>query len=131
MTSQKAGRGKDFWIFVGTCVGIMMIGIVALYLNQLGIGINLILFGILAIVIAVLLGKEHFFRDECTKRINEKAASKAYVVTVLTMLLLLAFGKTIPIVSGASFNNIVGIIGMPGLFCLLVFTWYYRRKGDV
>ena len=130
MKTQEKRRSKDFWIFVGVCAGIMLIGVAALYFNQQGVGINLILYGTLSIAIAMLLGKEHYFQDERSKRINEQAASKAYIVTAITMILMLAFGKTIPGISGASFDSVIAIIFLPGLFCLMIFIWYYRRKGD-
>ncbi len=131
MTSQKAGRGKDFWIFVGACVGILLVGIAALYLNHLDIGINLILYGTLAIVIAILLGKEHYFQDERSRKIVEKAGYKAYGATLVTLLFLMAFGKTIPAIENANYWNVSAFVFFAGLIPFLIYDWHYKRKGDV
>ncbi|MCZ7357029.1 MAG: DUF2178 domain-containing protein [Candidatus Methanoperedens sp.] len=124
-------KSRDFGIFVKACIGIILIGILALSLNQIGIGINLVLSGVFMIVFAMLLGKEHYFQDERSRRIAEKAGYHAYGATLITILLILAFGKVIPAIENADYWNVSMIVFFAGFIPFLIYDWYYKRKGDV
>ena len=130
MKTKFGIRTKDFWMFVIVCVAMMVIGIVAVFFNQVVVGISLISYGIFAIVFAALLGKEYQFQDERLKRINEKAGNNAYFVMVVALLFLLVFGKIIPVIETADYYKVSAFIFFIGFIPYIISILYYKSKGD-
>ncbi|MCX9025662.1 MAG: DUF2178 domain-containing protein [Candidatus Methanoperedens sp.] len=131
MKNQEIEKSKDFWIFVKVCIGIILVGITTILLKQPAIGINIVFAGTLMIVFAALFGKSHYFQDERSRRIREKAGYNAYGATLITIFLLLAFGNVLPLIKNATYNSVTAFIFFPGLVCFLIFSWYYNKKGDI
>lgn len=131
MKTKEAEASREFWIFVKACIGIILVGVavVALDRGRLFSGLGIILSGILMIA-AALFGKEHYFHDERSRRIREKAGYNAYVATLITMFLLLAFGNAVPLIENANYNGIIMFIFFVGLLCFLIFSWHFNKKGD-
>jgi uncharacterized membrane protein len=131
MKNQEIEKSKDFWIFVKACIGVILVGIVAILFNQSVIGINIVFAGTLMIVFAALFGKKHYFQDERSRRIREKAGYNAYVATVITIFLLLAFGNVHPLIKDCTYSSVTAFIFFAGLVCFLMLSWYYNKKGDI
>ncbi len=131
MKNQEIEKSKDFWIFVKACIGIILVGTAAIVFNQPAIGIDVVFIGTLMIVFAALLGKKHYFQDERSRRLREKAGYNAYVATVITIFLLLAFGNILPLIKNATYSSVTAFIFFAGLVCFLIFSWYYNKKGGI
>ncbi len=131
MKNQEIEKSKDFWIFVKACIGIILVGIATILFNQPVIGINIVSTGTLMIVFAALFGKMHYFQDARSRRIREKAGYNAYVATLITIFLLLAFGNVLPLIKNATYSSVTAFIFFVGLFCFLMVSLYYNKKGDV
>lgn len=129
MKTREAEAHREFWIFVKACIGIILVGIAAILLNQPNIGINIVFTGVLMTIFAALFGKEHHFQDERSRRIMEKAGYKTYFATLITIFFIMAFGRIIPLIEKANYFDISGFIFLVGFFCFLLFNWYYNKKG--
>lgn len=132
---MKFRKDKDFLLFVWACFGIILVGITIVLLNKPLFGFGIILSGVLIIVFRLYLlstkPKEHFLEDERSIRIREKAGYNAYIATLITIFLTMAFGRIIPLIEKANYFDISIFIFLVGFFCFLLFNWYYNKKGDV
>ncbi len=131
MKNLEIEKSKNFWIFVKACISVILVGIVALLFNQPMIGINIVFTGTLMIVFAALFGKSHYFQDERSRRIRVKAGYNAYVATLTTIFLLLAFGNVLPLIKNATYSSVLTFIFFEGLVCFSIFSLYYNKKGDI
>lgn len=127
MKTRENKRDKDFRVFVMACIAIVVTGIAVFSLGQRLIGGQLVLTGVLMIILAFLFGKEHYFQDERIRRAREKAASKAYFATLITLLFLMAFGNIIPEIKNANYWDVTSFIFFVGLLPFLIYDWYYKK----
>ena len=131
MKTKFGIRTKDFWGFVIVCVAMIIIGIVAVFFNQVGVGVSLILYGVFAIVFATVRGKEYQFQDERLKRINEKAGNNAFLAMIVGILFIVVFGKIIPVIKTAGYFKISAFVFFVGFMPYIISILYYKKKGVV
>ncbi len=131
---MKITKDKDFLHFAAACLGIILVGIIIVLLNKPFVGYGIILNGVLMVAFRLYYlstkPKEHFLQDERSVRIREKAGYNAYVATLISMFLLMAFGRTTRLIENANYIDVITFIFFAGFFTFLIFSWYYNKKGE-
>jgi len=121
-------RFKDYFV-VGS--GIILLGLVLLVVFDLAfLGMGIVLSGLMLIFIGIHWArkpKTELPCDERYMRINEKAGSNAFWTTIGISAVLVYVDAYFPL--GLKFRESVTLVWSVGMISLIIYRFYYDKKG--
>ena len=139
---MKIRKDKDIMQFSGTGLGLILLGIIILWIvpDVVGrtwtfpyvIGGMSILAGIMLIIMSLHTAtktREDLMQDERSVRVNEKAGYHAFWILLGTMALVQSiamFGRL-----NLNYKSVSPDIFIVGMFSFVILRWYYNRRDDI
>ncbi len=139
---MKIRKDKDILQFSGTGLGLILLGIIILWIvpDVVGrtwtfpyvIGGMSILAGIMLIIMSLHTAtktREDLMQDERSVRVNEKAGYHAFWILLATMALVQGIAMFWRL--NLNYKSVSPDIFIVGMFSFIILRWYYNRRDDI
>lgn len=139
---MKMRKDKDTLQFLGTGLGLVLLGIIILWIvpDVVGrtwtfpyvIGGLFILAGTMLIIMSLHTAtktREDLIQDERSVRITEKAGYHAFWILIGTMALVQGIDMFWRL--NLNYKSVSPDIFMVGMFSFIILRWYYNRRDDI
>lgn len=139
---MKIRTDKDILRFLGTGLGLILLGIIILWIvpDVVGrtwtfpyvIGGLFIFAGIMLIIMSLCtatMTREDLIQDERFVRITETAGYHAFWILLVTMVLVQLIAMFWRL--NLNYKSVSPGICMVGIFSFVILRWYYNRKDDI